>query len=438
MMNSLIKNKKSSSRLKMIKTNVYEGALTQLQLAGKIGKIDAHILEILSIPERQLEITFPIRMDNGKIKILKGFRIQHNNWLGPYKGGIRFHHQVDLNEVKALAFWMTIKNAVVDVPFGGGKGGVEVNPKELSVIELESLTRAFTKKIAHIIGPEIDVPAPDVNTNGQIMEWMADEYGKHRGEDHRAVVTGKPLHCGGSEGREEATGLGGFYVLEELVEKLKLKKPLKVAIQGFGNVGSHIAILLQQNGYEIVALSDSKGGIYKQNGAFDAGSVKECKKTNKSISSCYCVDKICGLSRDSKGDITNEKLLELPVDILIPAAMEGVINKKNAPKIKAKIILEMANGPVTSEADQILKKRKIIVVPDVLANSGGVTVSYFEWYQNMKNEKWDLEKVRTKLKDKMVKAFDAVWEIHKNKKTDLRTSAYILALQRLSAKAHKI
>lgn len=418
--------------------NSFEGAIKQLEKAAKLAKISSEHLEHLSSPHQQVEVTLHLKKDNGKTENVRGFRVQHNNWLGPYKGGIRYHHQVDLNEVKTLAFWMTIKNAVVDVPFGGGKGGIEIDPKNLSKGELEKLTREFVQHIATMVGPEIDVPAPDVNTNAQIMEWFADEYGKIVGEDCPAVVTGKPLHCGGSEGREEATGLGGFYILEELVEKLKLKRPLKVAIQGFGNVGSHIAILLQQNGYEIVALSDSKGGIYKQNGTLDSGSVKECKKTSKSISSCYCVDKICGLSRDSKGDITNEKLLELSVDILIPAAMEGVINKKNAGKIKAKIILEMANGPVTSEADQILQKRKIIVVPDVLANSGGVTVSYFEWYQNMKNEKWDLEKVRTRLKDKMVKAFDAVWEIHKNKKVDLRTSAYILALQRLSAKAHKI
>lgn len=418
--------------------NSFEGALKQLEKAALKSAVSLEHLEHLSCPHQQIEVNLHLKKDSGKTQIVRGFRVQHNNWLGPYKGGIRYHHLVDINEVKALAFWMTIKNAVIDVPFGGGKGGIEIDPKTLSKGELERLTREFVKHIAAIIGPEIDVPAPDVNTNGQIMEWMADEYGKITGEHCPAVVTGKPIHCGGSEGREEATGLGGFHVLEELVEKLKLKKPLKVAIQGFGNVGSHIAILLQQNGYEIVALSDSKGGIYKKEGSFDTGSVKECKKTNKSISSCYCVDKICGLSRDSKGDITNEKLLELPVDILIPAAMEGVINKKNAPKIKAKIILEMANGPVTSEADQILAKRKIIVVPDVLANSGGVTVSYFEWYQNMKREKWSLEKVRTKLKEKMVKAFDSVWEIHKRKKVDLRTAAYMLALQRLSSKAAKM
>lgn len=422
----------------MKKSDPFDDALIQLEKAAPKAGVSSDYLEHLSYPHRQVEVYLHLKKDNGQTQIVRGFRVQHNNWLGPYKGGLRYHGQVDINEIKALAFWMTIKNAVVDVPFGGGKGGIEIDPKTLSKTELERLTREYVQHISAVIGPEIDVPAPDVNTNAQIMEWMADEYGKIIGEDCPAVVTGKPLHCGGSEGREEATGLGGLYVLEKLVEKLNLKKPLKVAIQGFGNVGSHIAILLQQNGYEIVALSDSKGGIYKKEGSFDAGSVKECKKTNKSISSCYCVDKICGLSRDYKGDITNEKLLELPVDILIPAALEGVINKKNASKIRAKVIFEMANGPVTSEADQILKKRKIMIVPDVLANSGGVTVSYFEWFQNMKGEKWGLEKVRNKLKEKMVKAFDDVWEIHKRKKVDLRMAAYILALQRLSSKAQKI
>lgn len=422
----------------MEKRNSFENAILLLGKASKIAKVSSEHLEHLSHPHQQIEVRLHLKKDNGKVQTFRGYRVQHNNWLGPYKGGIRYHQQVDINEVKALAFWMTIKNAVVGVPFGGGKGGVEIDPRTLSKTELERLTREFVRHIAPVIGPNVDVPAPDVNTTAEIMEWFADEYGKIIGEDCPAVVTGKPIHYGGSEGREEATGFGGFYVLEELVNKLNLKKPLKVAIQGFGNVGSHIAILLQQNGYDLIALSDSKGGIYRKEGAFDAKAVKNCKKTNNSISSCYCVDKICGLSRDNKGDITNEKLLELPVDILIPAAMEGVINKRNASKIKAKIILEMANGPVSFEADKILAKRKIIVVPDVLANSGGVTVSYFEWYQNMKKEKWALEKVRSKLKEKMVKAFDSVWEIHKNKKADLRTSAYILALQRLSSKAQNI
>lgn len=419
-------------------TNAFQSALSQLNIAAKQLGLEPSLLQHLSSPHRQIEVSLAIKRDSGQMEIFKGYRVQHNNWLGPYKGGIRYHHQVDIHEVKALAFWMTIKNAVADVPFGGGKGGIEIDPKKLSQRELEDLTREFARKLSNVVGPNIDVPAPDVNTNGQIMEWFADEYSKVVGELTPAVVTGKPVGSGGSEGREEATGLGGFYVLEEVVRKLKLKKPLTVAIQGFGNVGSHIAILLQQNGYDLVALSDSKGGIYRKEGDLDAQSVKECKKTNKSIASCYCVNKICGLSKDNKGDIDNEKILELPVDILIPAALEGVISAKNASKIKAKIVLEMANGPITSEADKILNKRGIVVVPDVLANSGGVTVSYFEWLQNMKEKKWDLKKVRGKLQDKMVASFNDVWEIHKKKNVHLRTAAYILALQRLSAKAHKI
>lgn len=412
----------------------FESALTQLEKAAKYTDCEDHILELLSTPTRQVSVSFPFKRDNGKTEVVRGYRVQHNNWLGPYKGGLRFHPQVDIDEVKALAFWMTIKNAVVGVPFGGGKGGIEINPKELSFPELERLTRAFVREISHVVGPTQDVPAPDVNTTAQIMEWFADEYGKITGEDQRAVVTGKPLHCGGCEGREEATGLGGYFVLLELLKKLKLKKPIRVAIQGFGNVGSHLAILLNNEDFEIVALSDSKGGIYRKSGTFDAAAVKNCKKTNKNISSCFCVDRICGLARDHSGEITNEKLLELPVDILIPAAMEGVINAQNAKKIKAKIVFEMANGPVTSEVDKILDKRGIIVVPDVLANAGGVTVSYFEWYQNMKDEAWPLKKVNKKLESMMVKAFDEVWKIHKAKKVSLRTAAYILAIQRLSKK----
>lgn len=426
--------------------NPFESALAQLNIAAKQLGLEPSLLQHLSSPHRQIEVSLAIKRDSGQMEIFKGYRVQHNNWLGPYKGGIRYHHQVDIHEVKALAFWMTIKNAIADVPFGGGKGGIEIDPKKFSQRELEDLTREFARKLSNVVGPNIDVPAPDVNTNGQIMEWFADEYSKVVGELTPAVVTGKPVGSGGSEGREEATGLGGFYILEELVKKMKLKKsfgkaqdkPLTVAVQGFGNVGSFIAVLLHQNDYHVIALSDSKGGIYHQLGPFDVAAVKECKKKNSSIDQCFCVEKICGLSKDHKGGITNEKLLELPVDILIPAALEGVINKKNARKIKAKIVLEMANGPTTSEADEILNKRGIVVVPDVLSNCGGVTVSYFEWLQNIKDEKWKIEKVRARLKDKMVKAFDVVWEIHKKKKISLRTAAYILALQRLSAKSKNL
>lgn len=420
----------------MEKHNPFESALATLETAAKKAKISPEDLEHLSTPHRQVEVSLHLKKDTGKTEVVKGYRVQHNNWLGPYKGGIRYHPNVDINEVKALALWMTIKNAVVDVPFGGGKGGIEIDPRVLSKKELENLTREFVKHIAPIIGHNIDVPAPDVNTNAEIMEWFADEYSKIIGKKTPAVVTGKPINKGGSEGREEATGLGGFYVLEEMVKKMKLKKPLTVAIQGFGNVGSFLAELCYQNDYKVVGLSDSKGGIFEPlNEGFNIESVRKCKKDTGALRNCYCQGDVCEIAK--KGCfISNEELLELPVDILIPAALEGVINAKNAKKIKAKIIFEMANGPVTAEADEILNQRGIIVVPDVLANAGGVTVSYFEWLQNMKNQKWPLKKVREKLNEKMVKAFDEVWKTHSLEKTNLRTAAYIVALKRLTSKTH--
>jgi len=301
----------------------------------------------------------------------------------------------------------------------------------LSKREIEGLTREFARKLAPNIGPKVDVPAPDVNTNSKIMDWLEDEFSKITGKKTLAVVTGKSLSNGGSEGREEATGLGGFFVLEELLRKLNLKRPQTVAIQGFGNVGIHIGLLLFQAGHKVVAVSDSKGGIYNKEGCgLNVLEVADCKaKTGK------VTDYLSG----SKGIIavSNEKLLELSVDILIPAALEGVINSKNAQKIKAKMVFEMANGPTTAEADEILAKRKILVVPDVLANSGGVTVSYFEWLQNMKNERWAKTEVNRKLEKKMILAFSEVWAIYKREKTSLRTAAYILALLRLSKKPPK-
>lgn len=421
----------------------FDSALVRLKQAAKYENLPDWFLKQLTIPERIIEVRFPFKKDSKDIEIIKGYRVQFNNLLGPYKGGLRFHPDVDMDEVKALAFWMMIKNAIADIPFGGGKGGIAVDPRELSEAELERLTRQFAKKLAPNIGPYTDIPAPDVNTNSKIMDWIVDEYEKqltmHNGQlttkeknQVKAVVTGKSVDKGGSLGREQATGLGGFFVLEKLVEKLNLKKPLTVAIQGFGNVGSNFAKILHENGYKIVALSDIKGGIHNTEGeSFNIDLVKKCREEKGFLAGCYCVGSVCDLAKKYDGVISNEQLLELEVDILIPAALENVITSKNAKNIKAKIVFEMANGPTTYEADQILNKRKIIVVPDVLANSGGVTVSYFEWYQNVKNQKWSLKKVNQKLKDKMEKAFDSVWEIHQKKKVDLRVSAYILALERL-------
>ena len=412
---------------------MFNDSLKQLKKAAKIINLDENILKSLSTPENIIEVDLSTKTNLGKTQTFKGYRVQYNNWLGPYKGGLRYHPKVDMDEVKSLSFWMMIKNALVDIPFGGGKGGIEIDPKNLSESQLEELTREFAKKLAPSIGPNVDVPAPDVNTNSKIMDWFEDEYSKVVGKKTLAVVTGKSLDNGGSEGREEATGMGGFFVLEELVKKLKMKKPLTVAIQGFGNVGSNTASILFDHGYKIVAVSDVKGGIYgKTESGFNIDLVRACRLEKGFLAGCYCVGSVCDLAnRFEDGTITNEELLELDVDILIPAALENVITEKNAPKIKAKIVFEMANGPTTQEADEILNERGILVVPYVLNNAGGVVVSYFEWLQNMNNEKWGKEEVNKRLKEKMEKAFDRVWKISQDKKVTSRTAAYVVALTRL-------
>lgn len=433
--------------------NFFNKALTPLKKAAQKINLDKNIFNLLTTPERVIELNIPFKRDSGDLEIIKGYRVQYNNWLGPYKGGLRFHPKVDMDEVKALGFWMMIKNALIGVPFGGGKGGLEIDPKTLTEVELERLTRQFASALAPNIGPNIDVPAPDVNTNAKIMDWMEDEYVRQWKIDNgklaidenklKAVVTGKSIANGGSLGREEATGMGGFFVLEELIKKLGLKKPLTVAIQGFGNVGSNIAAILHDNGYKVIALSDIKGGIFNSSlEGFNIDLVRVCRLEKGMLAGCYCIGSVCDLAPKNDGVITNEELLGLPVDILIPAALENVITKENASRIKAKIIFEMANGPTTPEADEILNKKGILVVPDVLCNSGGVTVSYFEWFQNMHNEKWSLEKVNNTLREKMEKAFEEVWRIHKDlpagrqgKKVTLRIAAFILALKRLSKKA---
>lgn len=437
--------------------NIFDSALIQLEKAAKIIELPVGFIERLKNPDRTIQLSFPLKRENGKVEIIKGYRVQYNNFLGPYKGGIRYHPKVNMDEVKALALWMTVKNALIGVPFGGGKGGVEYDPKDLSEKELEQLTRQFTKSLAPNIGPHTDVPAPDVNTNSKIMDWMEDEYSKNfklfahanfqkknqisnfkfKKNQLKAVVTGKSIGNGGSLGREQATGLGGFFVLEKLVDKLKLKKPITVAIQGFGNVGSNLALIIYKNGYRVVALSDIKGGIFENREVgFNVELVKECREEKGLLAGCYCVGSVCDIAKKyDEGIISNEQILELDVDILIPAALENVITKKNAKNIKAKIVFEMANGPTSAEADNILNKKGITVVPDVLANSGGVTVSYFEWLQNLKQESWSLEKVNSKLKEKMEKAFEEVWKIHQEKKVSLRIAAYILALQGLGKKA---
>lgn len=418
----------------MKNVDLFEDVLSRLQVAAKIIDFDKSILKILSQPQRTIELNIPLKKDSGEIVIVRGYRVQYNNFLGPYKGGLRYHQDVDMEEVEALAFLMMIKSAILDLPFGGAKGGLEIDPKTLSEKELERLTRQFAKLLAPNIGPLVDVPAPDVNTNSKIMDWFAQEYSKVVGKSTAAVVTGKSVKFGGLEGREEATGLGGFYILEELVTNLKFKKPLTVAIQGFGNVGSHIADLLYANGYKVIGLSDSKGGIYDDSGeGFNIDLIKECKLEKGLVAGCYCIGSVCDLT-PKKALISNEDLLELPVDILIPAALENVITSQNASKIKGKIVFEMANGPTNKEADEILEKRGILLVPDVLNNAGGVTVSYFEWLQNTNKEQWNKQKVRKNLKEKMIKALGQIWDIRKERGVSLRTAAYILALERLNSK----
>jgi len=392
------------------------------------------LFEILKKPQREIKVYLPLKRDNGEIEVFEGYRIQHNNFLGPYKGGIRYFSEVNDDEIKTLAFLMTIKCALVGLPLGGAKGGIRIDPKSLSEKELENLSREYVRKIYDFIGPDKDVPAPDVNTNAKIMDWMVDEYLKILNSNDKrlkATFTGKSIENDGSEGREEATGKGGEIILERFVKKLKLQKSLRVAIQGFGNVGYNLAKFLYQKGYKIVALSDSKGGIYSEEG-FNPELVMECKKEKGMIAGCYCVGSVC----DSKlgKDITNEDLLELDVDVLALAALENVVHKDNADKIKAKIILEMANNPLTEEADEILNKRGLIIIPDILANSGGVTVSYFEMLQNLNNEKWSKEKVFEELEKYLSKAFDEVWETKEELNIDLRKASFVLALKRIYEK----
>ncbi|RJO59450.1 Glu/Leu/Phe/Val dehydrogenase [Candidatus Parcubacteria bacterium] len=409
----------------------FSNAMAQLAQALKFLEIEPQILEILKKPQRILEAEIPVKMDNGITKNFSAYRVQYNDARGPFKGGIRFHPHTDLVEVKALAFWMAIKCAVVDIPFGGGKGGVTVDPKKLSSRELEALSRGWVRAFFEYLGPQKDVPAPDVYTNPTIMGWMTDEFSKLAGKWRPAAFTGKPEDMGGSAGRTEATGHGGYLVVDALAEKLKLEKnKTTVAVQGFGNVGYYIAKKLHDAGFCVVAVSDSQGGILdKRNHGMDPENIMHAKKAKGLIDGCYCVGTVCDCENYQK--ISNAELLELEVDILIPAALENVITLEVAKKIKAKAIVEMANGPTTPEADEILKARQIPVVPDVLANAGGVTVSYFEWLQNNRDEVWTAEEVLAKLKPIIENAFEKIWAMSQAKKVGLRTAAFVLALTRI-------
>lgn len=422
-------------------TNPWLQAQRQLEKTGKQLKLDPLLLAHLLEPEKIIEVALPLRKDDGEVLTFKGYRVQHNSHHGPYKGGLRFHPKVSLDEVKALAFWMTMKTSLMKLPLGGGKGGITIDPKTLSESELERLTRLFTQRIANTIGPTKDIPAPDVNTNAKVMHWIQDEYSQIVGKPSPAVITGKPIEKGGSQGRTEATGLGGSFVLREVVKRMGLKpEELTVAVQGFGNVGRYVASFLQQQGFKIVALSDSKGGIYIPSGVAAIDQVERCKEQKGFLAGCYCVGSVCDIrykDRVQGHDVTPEDVLRLPVDIIVPAALENVIREDNADKIQAKIVLEMANGPTTVGAEEILQKNGVTVIPDILANAGGVVVSYFEWYQNMHHESWTKEEVFTKLEKKMTKAVADVYDAMKTYNTSLRDAAYIVALQRLDVQWRK-
>jgi len=400
--------------------SVFENAMEQLERAAKLVKLEPNILEILKSPERTVTISIPVKLSDGTIKIFQGYRVQYNSARGPYKGGIRFHADTDIDEVKALSFWMALKCAVVNIPLGGGKGGVTIDPKKYSEAEIEQVARGWARGMADVIGPDRDIPAPDVNTTPQIMAWMADEYSKVVGKYSPAVITGKPIESGGSLGRDTATAQGGFYVLEELKKIIEIDpESATVVIQGFGNAGYNFAKLVHHAGYKVVAVSDSRGGIHDEAG-LDPEKVMEHKKETGSV-----------VGYSGAKEISNEEILEIPCGILVPSALENQINSDNALKIKCQVILELANGPVTPDADEILYKNNVHVVPDILANSGGVTVSYFEWLQNREGEKWSKEEVFEKLEPIMADSFKAIWDKHKELDTDLRRSAFAIAIERI-------
>lgn len=412
--------------------SLFENTLKQIEKAANIMGLAPEIKSVMSVPQREIEVSLPVRMDDGSLRIFTGFRVQHNNACGPYKGGFRYHQQVDKGEVKALSAWMTLKCSVVGIPLGGSKGGVIVDPKLLSEGELERLTRKFVQLIAPNVGPTIDVPAPDVNTTPKMMDWFADEYAKIQGKDLngdgfalKGVVTGKTLAAGGSKGRGEATAQGGCYVLHEYAQSIGMEpSKTRVVIQGYGNAGGIAARLLAADGYIITGTSDSQGGVLSDK-ALDLPALTACKTEKKSV---------VHFTSDGVKLVSNEELLEADCDILVLAALENQVTVANADKIKAKMILELANGPVTPEADEILAKRGIIVIPDILANAGGVTVSYFEMLQNADNKYWEEDEVKAKLKDIMVKAWQEVKANADKFKCTFREAAFITALARIEAK----
>src|SRR5205823_6310385 len=399
----------------------WEVALEQFGIAADRLHLDPNMRRILSTTQRELTVHFPVRMADGVVQVFTGYRIQHNTTRGPGKGGIRYHPSVSLNEVKALAMWMTWKCAVVGIPYGGAKGGVVCDPKGMSAQQLAPLTRRYTPEIALLIGPEHDLPAPDVNTNAQTMAWIMDTYSMHHGFTALAVVTGKPLSIGGSEGRNEATARGAVYTIIEAAKHLGMDlEDARVVVQGFGNAGSFSAKLMAELGAKVLAVSDTSGGIFNPEG-IDPNKVDAYKKETGSV-----------IGFPGSDQVTNAELLELGCDILIRAAIENQIGEHNAPKIKAKIIAEAANGPTSPEADRILFAKGAFLIPDILCNAGGVTVSYFEWVQDLQNLFWREATINARLKEVMVKSFNDVLDMSKKHKVDMRTAAYMVAVHRVA------
>lgn len=411
--------------------SLFADAMTRLDKALQHVSISADAIERLRYPKASLSVSVPMRRDNGELQVFQGYRVRYDDTRGPTKGGIRYHPNVTLDEVQSLAFWMTFKCAAIDIPFGGAKGGISVNPKSLSRMELERLSRAYIDAIADFIGPDTDIPAPDVYTNATIMGWMMDQYSIISRKFSPAVVTGKPTALRGSLGRETATAMGAFFVIETMMRKhAQLPQVTTVAVQGFGNAGSVLAELLHAAGYKVVAVSDSKGGIYNREG-LDIPSVRRDREQEKSIEAVYCEGSICNIGDRQR--LTNADLLALDVDILVPAALENQITLANAHDIQAKFIFEVANGPVNSAADLILEQNEICVVPDILTNAGGVVVSYFEWLQNRSGMYWSLAEVNQRLQEKMETETQRIWQVSQELEVSLRTAAYVHGLRRLAA-----
>jgi glutamate dehydrogenase (NAD(P)+) len=401
--------------------NIWAIAQQQFDQAAEKLDLDPGLRRVLRVPKRELTVHFPVTMDDGHVEVFTGYRVQHNLSRGPAKGGIRYHQDVTLDEVRALAMWMTWKCSVVNIPYGGGKGGVIVDPKQLSKRELEGLTRRFTTEISPLIGPDRDIPAPDVNTNAQVMAWMMDTFSMHKGYTISGVVTGKPIAIGGSLGRNEATARGAVFTLQQATRQLHLHlDEARVAIQGYGNAGSIAAQLLAAEGSTIVAVSDSSGGIHNPSG-LDPAKVGAWKQEHGTVAGFPGADAV-----------SNEELLTLPCDILIPAALENQITRSIADRIQAKVVAEAANGPTTPEADEILYERGIFLIPDILCNAGGVTVSYFEWVQDMQSFFWTEARINESLKEIMDRAFEAVHRMSDLHEVHMRTAAYMLAVSRVA------